>query len=104
MLTPAGVSYAALANRTIAKIMRITAPFASNPRTKENLIRIHSDRRTGNWRDSAAGLANGSIPYDVNTALVPASLGAIASLIEARFFDNTDDWKKKALRYVRVSG
>jgi hypothetical protein len=30
-----------------------------------------------NWRDSNTGLGNGRIPFDVNTALVPAALRAV---------------------------
>lgn len=79
--------------------MRITAPFHNNP-VKANLIQLNNGSLTGNWRDSSEGLANGTIPYDVNTALVPASLRAIASLIRKGFFENIDGWKGKALRYV----
>ncbi|MGH7119440.1 MAG: hypothetical protein ACREFP_10715, partial [Acetobacteraceae bacterium] len=34
----------------------------------------------GDWRDSPQGLDGGTYPYDVNVALVPAALRAIASL------------------------
>lgn len=37
----------------------------------------------GNWRDSNEGLGFGFYPFDVNTALVPASLRATHALAEA---------------------
>jgi hypothetical protein len=37
----------------------------------------------GNWRDSNEGTGYGTIPFDVNSALVPASLRATEQLIQA---------------------
>ena len=38
---------------------------------------IKSGRKTGQWRDSEDGLADGRYPYDVNAVFVPAALSAI---------------------------
>ncbi|EHY55739.1 hypothetical protein HRR80_005459 [Exophiala dermatitidis] len=61
------------------KIMNITAAFAQN-QTVSNLIHLKPDEIVGQWRDSTYGLGGGRIPFDVNTALVPAALRAIAQL------------------------
>ena len=61
------------------KIMNITAPFA-RAQTAQNLIHLKSSEIVGEWRDSTYGLGGGRIPFDVNTALVPAALRAISSL------------------------
>ncbi|KAH0843248.1 glycogen debranching enzyme [Fonsecaea pedrosoi] len=61
------------------KIINITAAFAQN-QTSTNLIHLKSDQIVGQWRDSTYGLGGGRIPFDVNTALVPAALRAIGQL------------------------
>lgn len=61
------------------KIMNITAAFAQN-QTAANLIHLKPDEIVGQWRDSTYGLGGGRIPFDVNTALVPAALRAIGQL------------------------
>jgi hypothetical protein len=61
------------------KIMNQTAAFARN-QTIDNLIHLKSSEIVGQWRDSTYGLGGGRIPFDVNTALVPAALRAIAQL------------------------
>lgn len=61
------------------KIMNLTAAFAQN-QTAANLIHLKSDQIVGQWRDSTYGIGGGRIPFDVNTALVPAALRAIAQL------------------------
>jgi hypothetical protein len=41
----------------------------------------------GEWRDSTYGIGGGRIPFDVNTALVPAALRSISSLSKAGILD-----------------
>ncbi|OAA53873.1 hypothetical protein ISF_08575 [Cordyceps fumosorosea ARSEF 2679] len=68
-----------LGHRLASKIMNITAAFEKE-QTASNLIHLLDGVPVGQWRDSEHGLANGRIPFDVNCALVPAALRAIASL------------------------
>ena len=96
-----GMSYAQLAQVTAEKIMRIAAPFASS-QTKENLISLRDSEAVGEWRDSNNGLGGGRTPYDVNAALVPAGLRAIAALSRAGFFPDHSDWKDAADRYAQI--
>jgi hypothetical protein len=96
-----GQSYASLAQITAEKIMRITAPFVSN-QTKANLIHLRDGETVGEWRDSGNGLGGGRTPYDVNTALVPAGLRAIAALSRAGFFPSHPDWKDTADRHAQI--
>ncbi|KIX04967.1 uncharacterized protein Z518_05839 [Rhinocladiella mackenziei CBS 650.93] len=73
------LTYANLTLINAEKIMNITAAFARN-QTAANLIHLKSDEIVGQWRDSTYGLGGGRIPFDVNTALAPAALRAIAQL------------------------
>lgn len=69
---------------TARKIFQITSAFAEEGgQIKDNLLRLQDGYAVGQWRDSTYGLGGGRIPFDVNTALVPAALRAIASLVEA---------------------
>lgn len=97
----AGVAYRELAQRTAEKIMRITAPFASS-QVASNLIHLKDGESVGEWRDSNSGLGGGRIPYDVNTALAPAGLRAIATLSQAGFFPDHPDWAITADKYAQV--
>jgi hypothetical protein len=92
-----GLSYAQLAQFTAEKIMRLAAPFAENP-IKENLIHLKEGEQVGEWRDSNNGLGGGRIPYDVNAALIPASLRAIAALSLTGFFPEHENWGETAAR------
>jgi hypothetical protein len=96
-----GLSYKKLAQKTAEKIMKLAAPFA-NSQTKDNLISLRSDSSVGEWRDSPNGLGGGRMPYDVNTALVPAGLRAIAALSRAGFFPDHADWKDTADKYAKT--
>ena len=73
------LTYGNLTVINVEKIMNITAPFAQN-QTRQNLIHLKPDEIVGEWRDSTYGLGGGRIPFDVNTALVPAALRAISEL------------------------
>lgn len=68
-----------LGHRLASKIMNLTEAFEKE-QTAANLIHLLDGVPVGQWRDSERGLANGRIPFDVNCALVPAALRAIASL------------------------
>lgn len=57
-------------------------PFARDPALK-NLIGLKPGVPVGEWRDSNDGLGGGRYPYDVNVALVPASLDAAGALYAA---------------------
>ena len=73
------LTYQALAFINAQKIMNETAAFAQN-QAVGNLIHLKSSEIVGQWRDSTYGLGGGRIPFDVNTALVPAALRAIGQL------------------------
>ncbi|KAI4913409.1 uncharacterized protein J4E92_009758 [Alternaria infectoria] len=96
-----GLAYSELAQFTAEKIMRIAAPFAQS-QVKENLIHLNEGEIVGEWRDSSNGLGGGRIPYNVNTALVPAGLRAIASLSRAGFFSDHPDWCEEADKYAQI--
>ena len=76
------VSYHDLLARNAAYILGRSVPFAKNPRAS-NLLHLRPGQPVGNWRDSNQGLGYGQIPYDVNTALVPASLRALERLTQS---------------------
>lgn len=99
----AGLTYRELATLNAEKIMRDTAPFASEGgQVQENLIRLHENDVVGEWRDSTYGLGGGRIPYNVNAAIVPAGLRAIASLAESGFFPDHAEWAELATEYAQV--
>lgn len=50
------------------------------------------------------GIGGGRIPYDVNTALVPAALNSIVALAEAGFYPSHPEWTDLAKQYVQVWG
>ncbi|KAJ4359215.1 hypothetical protein N0V95_002381 [Ascochyta clinopodiicola] len=98
-----GLNYETLAEITISKILNTTAAFAAEGgQVKENLIHLRDDQPVGEWRDSNNGLGGGRIPYDVNAALVPAGLRAIAALSRAGYFTNHPDWNETANRYAQI--
>ena len=98
-----GTTYSILAEANAERVMRLAAPFAAEGgQTQENLIHLKEDELVGEWRDSTYGIGGGRIPYDVNTALVPAALRAIAALSEAGFFADHPDWADTATQYAQV--
>ncbi|KAF2183181.1 glycogen debranching enzyme [Zopfia rhizophila CBS 207.26] len=98
-----GLTYSDLAQLTAEKIMNTSAPFASpGGQTKDNLIHLKEGEVVGEWRDSQFGIGGGRIPYDVNTALVPAALRSIAALSKAGFFPAHPDWNETANQYAEV--
>ena len=60
--------------------------------TYKNLLALKEGVPVGQWRDSNDGLGGGRYPYDVNTALMPAALRAIAELVRAGAFKKEDGW------------
>ncbi|KAF2657032.1 glycogen debranching enzyme [Lophiostoma macrostomum CBS 122681] len=98
-----GLTYKTLAEMTTNKILAATAPFAKDGgQKKENLIKLKTGQPVGQWRDSANGLGGGRIPYDVNTALVPAALRAIAQLSKSGLFPDHAWWGTFAEAYASV--
>ena len=83
--------------------MSIAAPFAADGnQTEDNLIHLRDGQIVGEWRDSTFGIGGARIPYDVNTALVPASLRAIAQLTEAGFYPSYSNWSHLANQYAQI--
>jgi len=98
-----GRTYGELALINAEKIMNTSAPFAqAGGQTQANLIHLKEDQAVGEWRDSTYGIGGGRIPYDVNTALLPAALRAIASLSANGFFPQHPEWKMTAAEYAQV--
>jgi len=85
-------TYADMALLTCKRIMALAAPFAApGNQTRENLMHLKPDQIVGQWRDSTYGIGGGRIPFDVNAALVPAALRAIAGLAGAGILPKGDD-------------
>ena len=103
--TNRGLRYGDLARLNAEKIMDNAAPFtAPGGQIKENLIHLKEDTVVGQWRDSTYGSGGGRIPYDVNTALVPAALRAIAAIsrFNSSIYAGHDDWADLAEKYAQV--
>ncbi|OJD36358.1 glycogen debranching enzyme [Diplodia corticola] len=97
------LNYGDLAVITAERIMNLSAAFASEGgQTTGNLIHLKEGQVVGQWRDSTYGIGGGRIPYDVNTALVPAALRAISSLSAEGFFPTHVDWRDRARQYAQV--
>lgn len=75
------LTYKQLAQINANKLVTLAAPFAaSGNQTVDNLMNLKDNQIVGEWRDSTYGIGGGRIPFDVNTALVPAALRSIATL------------------------
>lgn len=97
------MTYADLTLLNAEKIMSSSAPFAApNNQTIQNLIHLKDGQIVGEWRDSTYGIGGGRIPFDVNTALVPAALRSIASLARAGHFPTQPDWPQLADTYAKI--
>lgn len=97
--------------------MRLAHPFV-HMQVKDNLVHLKKDEPVGEWRDStygwsltsarmscqltATGLGAGRIPFDVNTALMPAALRSIAALARAGVYTHRQNWRKQADHYAKV--
>jgi len=98
-----GLSYTELAQLTAEKIMNTSKAFAQpDGQTKDNLIHLKKGEDVGEWRDSQYGIGGARIPYDVNTALVPAALRSIAALSANGYFPKHPEWKDTAVQYAQV--
>lgn len=100
-----GLTYGDLARLNAERVMTLAAPFAGPAnQTLENLIHLKEGTVVGQWRDSTYGVGGGRIPYDVNTALVPAALRAIAALsrFNSSIFAGHEDWADLADKYAQV--
>lgn len=96
-------TYSQLALLNAEKIMNTSAAFAGpGGQTVSNLIHLKEGQDVGEWRDSEYGIGGGRIPFDVNTALVPAALRSIAALSAAGFFPEHSEWQTMAARYAQV--
>lgn len=99
-----GLKWGDLLFRLTSKIMNQTEAFAApGGQTRENLIRLQAV--TGQWRDSVHGLGGARIPFDVNTALVPAALRSIASLCQhfkSVYGDHTEQWATLAATRAQI--
>jgi hypothetical protein len=99
------LTYGDLAVINANKIMKMAAPFAApGNQTASNLFHLKEGEIVGEWRDSTYGLGGGRIPYDVNTALVPAALRSIAALarFNASIFPSHPRWATLADQYAKV--
>jgi hypothetical protein len=99
------LTYGDLAAITANKIMKMAAPFAApGNQTTSNLFHLKEGEIVGEWRDSTYGIGGGRIPYDVNTALVPAALRSIAALarFNASIFPSHPHWATLADKYAQV--
>jgi glycogen debranching enzyme len=63
-------------------VVAAAAGFARSP-DWTRLVALKPGAAAGNWRDSESGLGHGRYPYDVNGALVPGALAAIARFAES---------------------
>ncbi|CZR70010.1 uncharacterized protein PAC_19911 [Phialocephala subalpina] len=112
LLENANMTYLDLAKINANKIVTLAAPFAaSGNQTKDNLMHLKDGQIVGEWRDSTYGIGGGRIPFDVNTALVPAALRSIASLSQASILDfnatlvdqYAQIWEDSSLTFFEVS-
>lgn len=96
-------TYAQLANVNAEKLMAIAARYAApGNQTIENLAHLKPSQIVGEWRDSTYGIGGGRIPYDVNTALMPAALRSIAALSAAGIYANHSNWATLASEYAQI--
>jgi hypothetical protein len=93
--------HAELAFRNAFHVMNISAPFAGH-QSKDNLIHLRDGEIVGQWRDSIYGIGGTRIPYDVNTALVPAALRGIGQLTRAGFYPDFANWSMLADDYAQI--
>ena len=100
----ANLTYSHLAQLTAEKLMNIAAQYARpGNQTSTNLAHLKLDQIVGQWRDSTYGIGGGRIPYDVNTALMPAALRSISALAAAGIYPNhTSDWPTLAASYAQI--
>ena len=79
-------SHGAALVKNLRFVLASAKPFAESP-VRAHLIGLKPGVPVGDWRDSNTGLGGGYSPYDVNAALVPAALDAIARLYSSGLLD-----------------
>ena len=96
--TAVGEPYGAALARNLLFVVNVTKAFAGEP-SWQNLVGLKPGESAGNWRDSDDGLGGGRYPYDVNGALAPAALQAIARLQASGLLEPyLDDNMRRVLR------
>jgi hypothetical protein len=85
-LSSGGETYQDVLLRNFHFVLDRAAPFVERPDV-EHLIALYLGNTVGEWRDSEQGLGGGTIPYNVNAALVPAALQAIGRLAKSGLLD-----------------
>ena len=100
--TPTGLTYADAIRQNLEAVIERARPYATS-QSPRDLIHLrqsaaHSNQGrwggrvpVGNWRDSSDGLGGGSVPFDVNVALVPAALRDAARLLDTGWFSGATD-------------
>lgn len=88
--TPTGLTYADAIRRNLETVIERARPYATSQLPRD-LIRLRHGVPVGNWRDSSDGLGGGSVPFDVNVALLPAALRDTARLLDTGWFTGTTD-------------
>ena len=100
--TPTGLTYADAIRQNLETVIERARPYATSQLPRD-LIHLrqsaaHVDQErwggrmpVGNWRDSSDGLGGGSVPFDVNVALVPAALRDAARLLDTGWFSGATD-------------
>ncbi|KIW01176.1 uncharacterized protein PV09_07460 [Verruconis gallopava] len=97
------LTYADLALINAEKIMNTSAAFAADGgQVRENLIHLKAGQLVGQWRDSTYGIGGGRVPFDVNTALVPAALRSISTLASHGYFPTHPEWNRTAALYAQT--
>ncbi|KAJ5106667.1 hypothetical protein N7456_003342 [Penicillium angulare] len=95
------LTWGQLALANAERIIRLAEPFTKN-QTRENLIHLKEGQVVGQWRDSEYGIGGGRIPFDVNTALVPAALRSISQLAKKGIFKEQKNWSKLSDQYAKI--
>lgn len=100
--TPTGLTYADAIRQNLEAVIERARPYATS-QSPRDLIHLRQSAAhfnqgrwggrmpVGNWRDSSDGLGGGSVPFDVNVALVPAALRDAARLLDTGWFSGATD-------------
>lgn len=100
--TPTGLTYADAIRQNLEVVIERARPYATSQSPRDlihlrqsaahsNQGRLGGREPVGNWRDSSDGLGGGSVPFDVNVALVPAALRDAARLLATGWFSGATD-------------
>lgn len=80
--TSSGWTYRHALRQNLAFVVARATPYALKP-VPEHLLSIWAHTTMGQWRDSLLGLDGARVPFDVNTALVPAALDAASRVFSS---------------------